>query len=635
MDNDINQNGDFVNRNIDEIINDISGEFNQVDTNSLKTGIEKIIDQNDILSSKEETNYLANIIAGDSKKTPEVQVSALKTKLAIDSWQKENITEVRKYRANKFRVSFVKKTEEKNPGLTEEKIGLVNEKAKLITAVDGKIETQKDLAFNNNEESIGKIHNSWSDLKEMVGLLSMKPKEVDKIVSTNKKINAGLEGVVLPYEDFSRARSFDKIMASDEILNTIKSAPKRLGFINKGIMKVREFSGNGQGVVQFADNFVSKIGNQPVNNFVKNSMETLLQNDFQSGTKAIISGLRGTGLKTSIGNISLDSGTIGGPANLATSVGNYIKKSTADGLTKLGLGAKNFLANNFGKIGGSLVKGLNTVVSLPTKLIGSIGTKMVAPALICFFLFFFGLSILQINSNISGLVPKRDNVVGGGSGSLEHGEITILPDGRVGSCGVGMKTDFGRNRHVDHISPSGLGSVDSYNKELENYIGDNYKKRCGVVYAAEYLANKFRYWVPYYRNGKHESKGLNPEWGKRRDPDVGDRDREGLDCSGFTHWAYINGNGQTTDASRVIPFSVQNCDNIRLFIQPGDTMTLDNEESGGYHAAIILEYDSSYIKFAHAGGGSGVTTGLIDICTGKLKDGNMQFEYIHRENISQ
>lgn len=254
--------------------------------------------------------------------------------------------------------------------------------------------------------SLGKTQNSWSDLVGVSGFLKMKRKEIDDLVSKNKEISEGLEEVVLPYENFANVRSFDEIMASDEVLDTLKSAPNHLGFINSGITKIKEFTGSDSGVTQITNHFASKIGNQTADNFVKNSMNTLLENGLGTGTRKIVSELKESNLKPDISGINITAGHISGPMNWATTTGNFLKKSFSDGLSKLGVGAKNFLANNFSKIGGSVVKGLNIAVSLPTTLVGSIGIKIASPVIFGVIIVIFLFLITQ-DGLVSSVVNMR------------------------------------------------------------------------------------------------------------------------------------------------------------------------------------------------------------------------------------
>lgn len=637
MDNDNDQKVTSVSEYINDLTKVLPNEFENVSDSDFRAGIEKIIDNEGFMSRDELAIDLAQTVTRNEEITPEIEVSALKTVLAIDNWQKGNLGKVRKYRANKFEEEFVKKTQEKNPGLTEEKLKLIREKARIVASVEDKMETQTDLAIqSNNQESVGKRLNSWSDLKTMTGFLGMTQKEIDDVVQKNNEISAKLEGVVLPYENFSKVRSFDEIISSGKTITSIKSAPKQLGLINRGIMKVKQFTGGGKGVIQIKNGLVSKVGNQTVDVYVKKSMNTLLQNGFSSGTRSIISGLRTSGVNAGMNGLSV-----------TTKAGNFLKNSFRNGVSNLGIGAKKVLGNSFNKIGGSLIKGLNSAASFSIKSTGLMGLKMIAPIIIGVFVLIIGINLLQINTNISGLVPRleteeggdpsEDEDVGGGDGGgspPKYGEITYSEDGkRVIDCGVGMDAEFTRRFKKPHIPTSGLGNVDSFNKELKEVIGESYGTGCGVVYAAQYLAYDFKYWVPYYFAGKYPKKGLNPQWGEEIRPDDKGRIYRGLDCSAFKNWALINGNGGKGRQVRTVSFG-GDCEKIKSIIEPGDLLTLGDGAEGTYHVAVVLAYDNKHIKFAHSGGGSGVSTGLIGLCNGRLVNGSMTFEYLHHKNYN-
>ena len=157
MDNDVSQKIKLVDKYINDLTKELLTEFGGMTYADLKTAIEKIIAQEELMSRDEEVVALAKIITGKGEITPEIEMSALKIVMVIDSWQKQNISEVRKYRAEKFEENFVKKTQDKNPNLTDEKVKLVKQKAKLVSRVyfsEGGIENQRELAIQNNNENI-------------------------------------------------------------------------------------------------------------------------------------------------------------------------------------------------------------------------------------------------------------------------------------------------------------------------------------------------------------------------------------------------------------------------------------------------------------------------------------------------
>lgn len=175
MDNDIDQKVKPVSEYINNLTKVLPNEFENVSDDDFRNGIEKIINQEDFLSRNELVADLARTVTKKEEITPEVELSALKTVLSINNWQENNINETRKYRASRFEENFVKVTQEKNPNLTEDKLESIKRKAKLISRVNGRIENQKGLAIiSDNQESIGKRQNSWSDLNTITGFLEMK-----------------------------------------------------------------------------------------------------------------------------------------------------------------------------------------------------------------------------------------------------------------------------------------------------------------------------------------------------------------------------------------------------------------------------------------------------------------------------
>ena len=94
-------------------------------------------------------------------------------------------------------------------------------------------------------------------------------------------------------------------------------------------------------------------------------------------------------------------------------------------------------------------------------------------------------------------------------------------------------------------------SLDNDNKTLDDNIKSfGYKTRDSVVYSALYLANYDKR-IAYQWGGKYQHKGLNPNWGCKKEVSLHDGRlicaRElssstceaGLDCTGFTAWAFV------------------------------------------------------------------------------------------------
>ena len=290
---------------------------------------------------------------------------------------------------------------------------------------------------------------------------------------------------------------------------------------------------------------------------------------------------------------------------------------------------KEGLAVTGNKMIDGVISGAGSLVAVPTMAAGT--TVAAGGIVVAVIVGLFVYQMLQSN-NISSLVPKIETEEGGGGGGGRppvYGEITYTDDGRIRDCGVGMEVDFKRRRNKTRVSPGVLANG-AYDEEFEEAVGESFGTRCGVVYAAQYLAFDFKYWVPYYWAEKYPRRGLNPMWGEEIRPDHNGRIYRGLDCSGFVTWAQYSGYGAKTGASTSVAFaSGRNCERIKSLIEPGDTITFNDEN--GYHVAMVVAYDDKYIKFAHSGGGSGVSTGLISLCTGRGVDQGMNFEYLHKK----
>lgn len=341
------------------------------------------------------------------------------------------------------------------------------------------------------------------------------------------------------------------------------------------------------------------------------------------------------------GDQKITTGIADAPQNLVTSGVSLLKNSAKNGLSKLKIGVNDLGKVVFDKAGPSLVNGLNSAVSASNNLTGLLKIKKLAPLLIGFFVVLALGSFLMDTGNTSTLVTglkieEESDGSGGGGGvgeSPKYGEITYTDDGRIRDCGVGMEADFIRRKHTSRVNPNVLSSG-VYDEQLKEAVGEHFGTRCGVVYAAQYLAYDFKYWVPYYWAGKYAKRGLNPRWGAETHPDHSGRIYQGLDCSGFNAWTQYNGYGGRNRGGSAISFK-GDCARIKSKIEPGDTLTLGDGSEGTYHIAVVLAYDDKYIKFAHSGGGSGVSTGLIGICSGRLVNGNMTFEYLHHKNYKK
>ena len=611
----------------------------------IKSELESIVGLKEFRSSDEESIALARAISGSNEVDIETQVVAKEAKLSLDKWQEGEIEEVRGYRREKFKKEFEAKTKEKNPGINDEQLSLVRQKADLIADIyfsDGGIENQKDKALEvNKSESMGKLESAWSGVEGVVGFSRKTSVEIKEILSKNQTIDAGLEGVNLPYENFANARSFDTIANSLNDTNTFgmfASMQNGVGFLGRSLKTISNYTGGWweKGASSIANHFASKIGNQAVSSFVQNSMGLILKNGLQAGTQAILKGAAVAGTKVAAGAVGAAAGVASGPIGWMVTAGLAIKKFFGKIADKLGINfiskMKEALAITGNKTLDFIIQGAMLIVGIPALIDGI--TFGIGGILFGVLGGLFGAGMIQQNELISMLVPQTKENVGN---LVQHGEIVYTDDGRIRSCGIGMEVDFKRKDHKPWVTPS-LLATGNYDEQLEEYIGDAVGTACGVVYAAHYLAYDFDYWIPYWLTGSWPKKGLNPIWGSHAVSDWnGHREGpSGLDCGHFRNWAWVNGGYSAGMRNEKPNIAFGDCNKIKAEIEPGDGLYMEappsvNGKKTYSHSAIVIAYDDNYIKFAHAGGGSGVTTGLLDICTGKGVDNGNHFDYLQKK----
>lgn len=637
MDNDLEQKNKLVNKIIDDFSMDLVGDKHEIE-NEVKDRIKKIFLDEDFASSDIRSQDFVKILSKDETgiKT-ETIIKAKEVSLGINNWIENNIDTIRVFRSEDLTKKLVEETKKNNPGISEDKLRSVRRLSQNINEFyngDGGIENLEDGVIKEfGDESVGKIKNSWNDTKGIVGVLRQSPQKLDSLIEENEQIEKDLDGVKLPYQQNETLASYDRVM------NSIKN-PEMRKFIESARSKfqtIDRISGGKFGqisnkfinnpTVKIVNGFASKIGNQEAFGFVQNSINSLLKNGISGGIKSITNGMMKKGVELA-GKAAM---------NVATKVG---MKSAAVAL-KSALGAAFGAATGgIGTVVMAAWEGLKLVGKFMGNLISSLGMELTNNkfadtaiiVVIFIFVLLFGMNQLTAN-NVSSLVPEIEVE----TGSLTHGEITYTEDGRIRSCGVGMETDFKRKSNKTWVTPELLASG-NYDQELEEYVGDASGTPCGVVYAAHYLAYDFEYWIPYWLTGSYPNKGLNPEWGKQVVSDWnGHREGPlGLDCGHFRNWAWVNGGYYAGMRNREpnIPFG--NCETIKNKIEPGDGLYMEkppsvNDKKTYSHSAIVIEYDDNYIKFAHAGGGSGVTTGLIDICTGVGVDNGNHFDYLQKK----
>ena len=644
MDNDVSQKINFIDQYIGDLARKLA-DSDKILEERLKTEIREIVLQNDLRSSSEEVSSLLKILSGEnSEANTETIVKAKEANLELNRWVGENIDSVRTFRGEDLTTNLVAETIKNNPNITKEQIKTVQFLAENVNKLynsDGGVENQKDAVLEENKlNSIGQVKNAWNDTQGINGLMKQSPRQYKEIINSHEKITTELDkdNIKIDYSNSDKLSSYDRTMnliKNPEMRRFIESARSKFktldritngkfsqaanNFVSRiGGDRIRNVANNffNKSIVKISNGFASKIGNQVARDFVQKSMGSILKNGVGQGMKSIMQGAMKKGAQMA-GKAAM---------NVAAKMGlkaAALGLKAALGAATAGLGYIAMAGWEALKLGGKLIG----------KIIGALGLELTNNKMADIIIFItIGLLVLlgglgtMTANNVSSLVPEVETEDNGISKPPTHGEITMTEDGRIKSCGVGMVADFLRKTHKTWVTPGVLMSG-GYDKQLEETIGDQFGKRCGVVYAAQYLASDFEFWIPYYWAGKYSSKGLNPKWGGETKPDIKGRHLVGLDCSGFVMWASINGYGGRGGSSGAISFG--NCEAIKAAIQPGDTLTMPSGEP--YHVALVLEYDNQKIKFAHSGGGSGVTTGLIDICSGKLVGGNMTFGYLHKK----
>ena len=648
MDIDAKRKTDFVDQFINELATKLAND-DKVLEEKLTTEIKEIILQGDLKSSNEEASSLLRILSeGKTEIGTETRVMAKEASVKVSQWSEENIASVRAYRGNDLETNLVIETIKSNPNITEEQIKTVRSLADNVNKIynsDGGVENQKDAVVAKNEVT-AKVKFAWRDTQGIIGLLKQKPKEFKEIVDNHEEITTKLENdnIKVPYSSSDKLNSYDRVMSSiknPEMKRFIESARSRFKTIDRitngkfsqvsnnvinriGGDRLRNVANNffNKSIVNISNGFASKIGNQAVKEFVQNSISSILKNGgISQGIKSLMQGVMKKGVEMA-GKTAV---------NLAAKMG-------------LSAGLKTAIGAAFGAATGGLgyiaMAGLE-VLNMGANLLRSLGLQItkskLADTVILIILIIFGL-LFGMGSSTTGLVSSLEPKIENKGGSSQHGEITMTEDGtRIRDCGVGMDVDFNRKDHKTWVTPS-LLFMENYDEKLEEYIGDAVGTACGVVYAAHYLAYDFDYWIPYWLTGSWPKKGLNPTWGSHAVSDWnGHREGpSGLDCGHFRNWAWVNGGFSAGMSNKIpnIPFG--DCERIKAAIEPGDGLYMDkppsiNGKKTYSHSAIVLAYDDNYIKFAHAGGGSGVTTGLINICTGVGVDNGNHFDSLQKK----
>ena len=186
-----------------------------------------------------------------------------------------------------------------------------------------------------------------------------------------------------------------------------------------------------------------------------------------------------------------------------------------------------------------------------------------------------------------------------------------------------QKLDKGIKKITGHTSGNIMCNYDvSYdNIALDNAIKKyGYRTRGAVMAAGIFLAN-YKFNIPYKWAGKYFERGLDPSWGCNG---------WGLDCTGFTKWAFIqagfdpniiprsgqdrNSWGTVNPLKYTVPFSASTR-SIADSIKPGDIVTTPY-----VHAGLVIGVNNDYVQVVQES--TGINVIVLRKIDGRLPDGS-------------
>ncbi|MDD3003107.1 MAG: hypothetical protein PHS06_04555 [Candidatus Shapirobacteria bacterium] len=425
---DYRKNKNPVEQKVVEVSEKITKNLNGDDNlkNELESKIKSIIGEEEVKTSGEEIKDLIEVISKnlivEDKQGTEIEVK--KIKIEIDRWKEENIGEVNEFKKEVFEKKLLEETKKLNPDLKAEESNNVRAYGKLVSEIyfsESIIDEHKDEALqaNNQTYSPGKLENAWTDLRGVTNFLTKKPEEIKAIKNRYESIRGVLKNVNLP-GNIKETRSFENVISgfNDQGVNNLFSKTQGyLGWYGRvdkltGGWLNKTMSGAGQ-------KLVTKIGNQAVGEFAKNSLGVIAEQGFQKGISTVLSGILGGGVKVAAttGTAAVGAVTAAGAAAISTTgigaivvavaaAAKMLKNAVSKIAEKLGIGIKKGLEENFGKVGGAIIGGGMFVVGLPFLLIGAISAAAVGPILLLVFGGLFGYQMLM-GSSISSLVPPK------------------------------------------------------------------------------------------------------------------------------------------------------------------------------------------------------------------------------------
>ena len=214
-----------------------------------------------------------------------------------------------------------------------------------------------------------------------MGLRRLSEKRREEILEENKKINSELGRFKdnVPINEMSR-----KVLALDNVASHLVGNKRSLGFLGGSYQGGGSFLTRFKmtfynlftvmrgGGVQTNGGFLSQVGNQSADDFVRSSMGLLLNNDLNSSLGRIFAGMARGGVKAGLDTLTkggvakLAAGVLGGPTGWMVTAASFLKKFFGKAGGMLGPGIKSKLGDGFDKAGKGLIAaalGLGTLLS--------------------------------------------------------------------------------------------------------------------------------------------------------------------------------------------------------------------------------------------------------------------------------
>ncbi len=447
---------DFISKKSQEIADSFPGDENFKE--NIGEALKSIINESEVKTSNEEINDINNVINN--------QVEAKKIHLTTSDFVANNPESVEKYRKEEFKRSFEEEIKKTNPNITEDQLSKSREYADLVAEnyfEHNELSAQKNVALSENSEIFGPgaMQNGWTDLQGTFNFLKKKPQEIKEIKDKYNSLKGDLKDIKLP-TNLRQVGSLENVMSAinDPNNNDLFSRTKKyMGWADK----IDKLTGGWlkKTVGKAGEKVVSKIGNQFIKEFATNSLNVLAKEGFQKGFTTVLNGILKGGVEkvaTKVGGqVAVNVGqkvavntsqkvAMKVAAKIATKVAVkagaqsallatatafaaipgvgwivtaalllidaalWLKKKFGKLAEKLGISTKRFFEENFGKVGGWLIRTSLKIIALPLMLVGAVSAVALLPIMIGVFGFMFIFQIFQ-GGLISGLVPPKGQII--------------------------------------------------------------------------------------------------------------------------------------------------------------------------------------------------------------------------------